>query len=149
VRQYNTDGHAEAIARIRVPEQGASKLANITIGFGIVLIVLGLGGYFGSDRVSVTALIPAAFGLLLAIFGALARDEKRRKMAMHIAVTIGLLGFLGTVSGLLQLPTLLSGGVVERPGAVVSKSIMAVLMAIYVGMCVKSFIDARRRRAGA
>jgi fluoride ion exporter CrcB/FEX len=124
-------------------------LANTTIGFGIILIVLGVGGYFGSDRVSLTALIPAAFGLLLVIFGALARDEKRRKMAMHIAVTVGLLGFLGTVSGLFQLPTLLSGGVVERPGAVVSKSIMAVLMAVYVGMCVKSFIDARRRRAGA
>jgi hypothetical protein len=124
-------------------------LANTTIGFGIVLIVLGFGGYFGSDRVSLTALIPAVFGLLLVIFGALARDEKRRKMAMHIAVTVGLLGFLGTVSGLFQLPTLLSGGVVERPGAVISKSIMAVLMAIYVGMCVKSFIDARRRRAGA
>jgi fluoride ion exporter CrcB/FEX len=124
-------------------------LANTTIGFGIVLIVLGVGGYFGSDRVSLTALIPAAFGLLLLIFGALARDEKRRKMAMHIAVTVGLLGFLGTVSGLFQLPTLLSGGEVARPGAVVSKSIMAVLMAIYVGMCVKSFIDARRRRAGA
>ena len=99
-------------------------MANTTIGFGIVLIVLGLGGYFGSDRVSLTALIPAAFGLLLVIFGALARDEKRRKMAMHIAVTVGLLGFLGTVSGLLQLPTLLSGGVVERPAAVVSKSII-------------------------
>jgi len=124
-------------------------LANTTIGFGIVLIVLGLGGYFGSDRASLTALIPAAFGLLLVVFGALARDDKRRKMAMHIAVTVGLLGFLGTVSGLFQLPTLLSGGVVERPGAVVSKSVMAVLMAIYVGMCVKSFIDARRRRAGA
>ena len=124
-------------------------MATTTIGFGIVLIVLGVGGYFGSDRVSLTALIPAAFGLLLVIFGALARDEKRRKMAMHIAVTVGLLGFLGTVSGLFQLPTLLSGGVVERPGAVISKSIMAVLMAIYVGMCVKSFIDARRRRAGA
>jgi hypothetical protein len=124
-------------------------LATTTIGFGIVLIVLGVGGYFGTDRVSVTALIPAAFGLLLVIFGALAQDEKRRKMAMHIAVTVGLLGFLGTVTGLLQLPTLLSGGIVERPGAVVSKSIMAVLMAVYVGMCVKSFIDARRRRAGA
>jgi len=124
-------------------------LANTTIGFGIILIVLGVGGYFGSDRVSMTALIPAAFGLLLVLFGALARDDKRRKMAMHIAVTVGLLGFLGTVSGLFQLPTLLSGGVVARPGAVVSKSIMAVLMAVYVGMCVKSFIDARRRRAGA
>src|SRR4029077_15430964 len=125
------------LSRIRVPQQGASNLATTTIGFGIVLIVLGLGGYFGTDRVSLTALIPAAFGLLLGIFGALARDEKRRKMAMHIAVTVGLLGFLGTVSGLLELPTLLSGGVVARPGAVVSQSIMAVLMAVYVGMCVK------------
>ncbi len=124
-------------------------MANTTIGFGIVLIVLGLGGYFGTDRVSPTALIPAAFGLMLVIFGALARDEKRRKLAMHIAVTVGLLGFLGTVSGLVKLPTLLSGGEVARPAAVISQSIMAVLMAVYVGMCVKSFIDARRRRAGA
>ena len=124
-------------------------MATTTIGFGIVLIVLGLGGYFGTDRVSLTALIPAAFGLLLVIFGALARDEKRRKLAMHIAVTVGLLGFLGTVSGLVKLPTLLSGGEVARPAAVIAQSIMAVLMAIYVAMCVKSFIDARRRRAGA
>ncbi len=124
-------------------------MATTTIGFGVVLIVLGLGGYFGSDMVSPTALIPAAFGILLVIFGALARDDKRRKMAMHIAVTVGLLGFLGTVSGLFELPTLLSGGTVARPGAVISKSIMAALMAVYVGMCVKSFIDARRKRANA
>jgi fluoride ion exporter CrcB/FEX len=124
-------------------------LATTTIGFGVVLVVLGVGGYFVTDRVSPTALIPAAFGLLLIIFGALAREEKRRKLAMHIAVTVGLLGFLGTVSGLVDLPTLISGGMVARPGAVISKSIMAVLMAVYVGMCVKSFIDARRRRAAA
>ena len=126
-----------------VLEQGASKLANTTIGFGIVLIVLGVGGYFGTDRVSPTALIPAAFGLLLVIFGALARDEKRRKMAMHIAVTVGLLAFLGDVI------TMLSRGLIEKPAALIAQSVMAVLMAVYVGMCVKSFIDARRRRAGA
>jgi len=125
-------------------------LATTTIGFGVVLILLGLGGYFGSGMVSLTALIPAVFGLLLAVLGAMARDEKRRKMAMHIAVMVGLLGFVGTVSGLLKLPTLLSGGEVARPTAVAVQSIMAVLMAVYVGLCVKSFIDARRRRqAGA
>jgi hypothetical protein len=124
-------------------------VATTTIGFGVVLVVLGLGGYFGTDRVSPTALIPAAFGLLLIVFGALARDEKRRKMAMHIAVTVGLLGFLGTVGGLVDLPTVISGGTVARPAAVISKSIMALLMLVYVGMCVKSFIDARRRRASA
>src|SRR5258708_482369 len=124
-------------------------MATTTIGFGIVLIILGLGGYFGSDMVSPTALIPAAFGILLVVFGAMAKDEKKRKMAMHIAVTVGLLGFLGTASGLADLLVMVHGGEVARPMAVVSKSIMAVLMAIYVGMCVKSFIDARRKRASA
>jgi len=124
-------------------------LANITIVFGVVLIVLGVGSYFGTNMVSPTALIPAAFGLLLIVFGVLAKDEKRRKMAMHIAVTVGLLGFLGTITGLLKLFTMLAGGEVARPTAVVAQSIMAILMLVYVGMCVKSFIDARRRRAGA
>ena len=124
-------------------------MATTTIGFGVVLVILGLGGYFGTDRISPTALIPAAFGLLLIIFGAMARDEKRRKLAMHIAVTVGLLGFLGTAMALVDLPTVISGGTVARPAAVIAKSIMAILMAVYVGMCVKSFIDARRRRAGA
>lgn len=124
-------------------------MATTTIGFGIALIVLGLAGYFGTDRISITALIPAVFGALLILFGALAQDEKKRKMAMHIAVVIGLVGFLGTVSGLIDLPTLISGGTVARPAAVVAKSIMAGLMAVYVALCVKSFIDARRRRASA
>jgi hypothetical protein len=124
-------------------------LASTTIGFGAALIVLGLAGYFATDMVSPTALIPAAFGLMLVIFGALARDEKRRKMAMHIAVVVGLLGFLGNIPPLLKLPTLLSGGDVALPKAVIARSIMAVLMAIYVALCVNSFIEARRRRAGA
>ena len=124
-------------------------MANTTIVFGVVLIVLGVGSYFGTNMVSPTALIPAAFGLLLIVFGVLAKDEKRRKLAMHIAVTVGLLGFLGTITGLLKLFTMLAGGEVARPTAVVAQSIMAILMLVYVGMCVKSFIDARRRRAGA
>src|SRR5262245_15517346 len=97
--------------------------------------------------VSITALIPAAFGLLLVAFGSAARNENRSKMAMHIAVVVGLVGFLATVSGLLQLPALVSGVQVARPAAVISKSIMAVLTGIYVGLCVKSFVDARRRRS--
>ena len=124
-------------------------MATTTLGFGIVLILLGLVGYFATGMVSPTALIPAAFGLLLVVFGAMARDDKKRKMAMHIAVTVGLVGFLGTVPGLLKIGALLSGGEVERPAAVIAQAIMAVLMAVYVAMCVKSFIDARKKRANA
>jgi hypothetical protein len=65
---------------MKVPHKEKSNLATTTIGFGIVLIVLGVGGYFATDRVSIRALIPAVFGALLTLFGALARDDKKRKM---------------------------------------------------------------------
>lgn len=119
-------------------------MANTTILFGVVLVVLGAAGYAGSGMESPTALIPSAFGLLLVIAGAIARNESRRKHAMHGAAMVGLLGFLGSASGLLSLPALLSGGEVARPAAVASKSAMAALCLVFVGLCVKSFIDARR-----
>jgi hypothetical protein len=122
-------------------------MANTTIGIGVLLIVLGFWGYFGTGTTSPTALIPAAFGLVLTICGLIARDEAKRKMAMHIAVVVGLLGFLGSVRGLTQLGTLLGGGEVARPQAVISQSIMAVLTGIFTILCVRSFIAARRARA--
>ncbi|MGH9660254.1 MAG: hypothetical protein ACRD96_17015 [Bryobacteraceae bacterium] len=122
-------------------------MPTVTIVFGAVLIVLGAGGYFGSGQASATALIPAGFGLLLVVFGAMARDEKKLKMAMHVAVVVGLVGFLGSARGLAGLAKMASGETVERPMAAIAQSVMAALMLIYVGLCVKSFIDARRQRA--
>ena len=124
-------------------------MANTTIPFGVLLILLGVVGWVGSGMESPTALIPSVFGLLLVIAGALARKESRRKHAMHAAAMVGLLGFLGSASGLLQLPALLGGAEVARPAAVWSKSAMAVLSAVFVGLCVKSFIDARKARKPA
>ncbi len=57
-------------------------MANVTIGLGIVLLALGLGSYFGTGRTSVTALIPAFFGLPLLALGWLALKENVRKHAM-------------------------------------------------------------------
>jgi hypothetical protein len=122
-------------------------MANTTIGFAIALIVLGLLGYFGTGTSSPTALIPAAFGLVLLLLGVMARNPARRKLAMHIAVVVGLLGFLGSFRGLLSLPAVISGEPVARQEAVLAQSAMAILMGIYVALCIKSFIDARRSRA--
>lgn len=122
-------------------------MANTSITVGALLIVLGLWGYFGTGTTSPTALIPAAFGLLLVISGVIARDPAKRKLGMHIAVVVGLLGFLGSVRGLAKIGTLLTGGEVARPAAVISQSIMAVLTGIFTVLCVRSFIAARRARA--
>ena len=119
-------------------------MANTAMLFGGLLIALGLAGYVGTGMESPTALIPAAFGLLLTIAGWIARDESRRKHAMHGAAMVGLLGFLGSASALLELPDLLGGGQVVRPAAVISRSIMAVLSLVFVVLCVRSFIAARR-----
>jgi hypothetical protein len=121
-------------------------MANIAILFGVLLIALGLIGWFGTGMESPTALIPSVFGLLLVVAGVIARNESRRKHAMHAAAMVGLLGLLGSASGLLQLPALLAGGEVVRPAAAASKSAMAVLCAVFVALCVKSFIAARKAR---
>jgi hypothetical protein len=123
-------------------------MATTTVAFGIALIGLGIGGYFGTGSAHPTALIPAAFGLVLVILGSLARDPAKRKMSMHIAVVVGLLGLLGSIRGLISLPALLSGADVPLPAAVISKSLMAIVCAVFVGLCVRSFIEARRSRTG-
>jgi hypothetical protein len=121
-------------------------MARATIVFGIMLIALGIAGYVASGAASVTALIPAIFGAVLGLLGWMGLTERYRKHALHAAAVVGVVGFLGTLRGLLGLIDLISGAGVERPAAIVSQSVMAVLMAVFVGMCVKSFIDARRPR---
>lgn len=120
-------------------------MPSITIALGATLIVLGLAGYFLTGAVSLTALIPAAFGLVIALAGVLARDDRMRKHAMHAAVLVALVGFLGSIRGVLQIGALLDG-TAARPAAVVSQTIMAVLTLGYIVMAVRSFISARANR---
>ena len=108
-------------------------------------VILGLGGYVLTGATSLTALIPAVFGLVIGLAGVLARDERKRKHAMHAAVAVALLGFLGSVRGLLQIGTVFER-VSTRPAAVVSQSIMALLTLAYIVMAVRSFIAARKAR---
>jgi hypothetical protein len=118
-------------------------MANTTIGFGAALVLIGLVGFFGTGSQSPTALIPAAFGFVLIALGMIARNEKLRKHAMHGAAVIGLLGFFGSASGIIQVLAMLQGETVERPEAAIARSIMAIVCLAFVALTVKSFINAR------
>lgn len=118
----------------------------ITVAVGALLISLGLIGYFALGRQSVTALIPAFVGVPLVLCGALAMKPNWRKHAMHVAVVIGLIGFLGTVPGVIKAIQWMAGTEPARPAAVTVQTIMAVVMGIFVALCVRSFIAARRAR---
>ena len=122
------------------------NMPRITMAYAVALMLLGVIGYLATGMVSVTALIPMYFGLPVMAVSIGAKHPARRKHAMHIAAILGLLGFLGSARGLGGFFTLIGGGEVARPGAVVSQTIMAILSLIFVLLCVKSFIDARKNR---
>jgi uncharacterized membrane protein len=112
---------------------------------GVLLIVIGILGYVFSivdGNTSVTALIPAAFGLLLAILGFIAKsNENLRKHLMHVAVIVGLLGFLiPTIRILSRLSD------IKVSLAVLSQAAMAIVCLFFVILCVQSFVNARRNR---
>lgn len=112
---------------------------------GFLLILIGIIGYiYGmmGERASLTALIPAGFGLVLLILGFLSQTkENLRKHLMHVAVLAALVGFL--------IPTF---RILSRLGdftmnmANLSQLAMALICLVFVILSVKSFIDARRNR---
>lgn len=124
-------------------------MAKITILFGLILIILGIFGFVGTGSHAPTALIPAYVGIIVCILGGLAITDnaKRRMLMMHIAVTIGLLGFLGTAKSIYDYIRMQYGVQPLRPAAVEEKAAMSVVLLFYVLLCIRSFIQARRARA--
>jgi hypothetical protein len=122
-------------------------MAPVSMVFGALLIAVGLAGYFGTGTPSLTALIPAGIGAALLLLGLVALNEGLRKHAMHLAAMVGLLGAVGAL--VRPVRTLLAGGEVANVAALASQLVTAGLCVVFVGLCVNSFVQARRRRAAA
>lgn len=120
-------------------------MPSVSIICGLLLILIGVVGYVAGTvdgRASLTALIPAVFGLILAILGVAARSsESLRKHLMHVAVIVGLLGFMMTAGRLVMNLSRLT-----LNAATVAQMSMALICLVFVILCIKSFVDARRNR---
>ena len=122
-------------------------MARIAIIFGTLLILVGLVGYAVSGAASFTALIPSLIGALIGLCGFVGLNERLRKHAMHGAATLALLALLGSARGVLGLISWAGGTIPERPLAVASQSVTAVLCFVFLLLAVRSFIEARRAMA--
>ena len=114
-------------------------MAKLTIAFAGVLIVLGFVCFAMTGMEHKTALIPALVGILMEPMGVLALLKPNlRRHAMHGAVLVGLLGFIAGVGGLIA----------RRPQGLALFEMLALtaICGIYVLLCVRSFIAARRTR---
>lgn len=125
-------------------------MSRFTLYFGAILTGIGIYFFMVTGSTHPTALIPVWFGLAIAACGLFAdsKDVSRRKLFMHIAVTVGLVGFL--FPGFMVAKDLAKahseGLPVAHPAAVHEQLLMAILCFIFVLFCVRSFIIARRSR---
>ena len=118
------------------------NMLSVTRAVGFLLILLGIVGYVATGGASITALIPAFVGAVFLVLALVARSPEARKHVMHAAVAIALLAVIGGVPRIL---TAVNAGDIRRP-AVMAQIAMATILAVYVLLGVKSFIDARRAR---
>ena len=70
---------------------------------------------------------------------------------MHVALVLALLGFAGTVPGVIKLVKQAGGAELERPEAALAQGIVAVLCLVFLVIGIRSFVVARiaQRRAAA
>ena len=117
-------------------------MPSTAITFGRILILIGIAGYvYGMTTAyaSLTALIPAAFGILILVLGHVARaKDNLRKHLMHAAVLVALVGFIASLGGLIA-----RFSQAAMP-AKVSQIAMALACLAFVILSVKSFMDARK-----
>lgn len=120
----------------------------LALGIGLILVVVGIVAYVGSEMANWSALIRSVLGLIIAGLGGLALWRPgARKHAMHAAAAVALLGFLGSLQGIPAFFALLGGAAVNA-WAATAQTITAILAAVFVAAAVYSFIQARRASAG-
>lgn len=117
-------------------------MPSAAIWIGRVLIIIGIVGYaygYFGGAASITAMIPAFFGIVLTVLGHLAKaKESLSKHFMHAAILVAFLGFVlpaGRVISKISEVTL--------SAAYLSQIGMAVFCLLFVILGIRSFIAAR------
>ena len=115
-------------------------MENISLIYGVFLILWGIGVSYLSASNSITSYIPSMVGLPVLLFAILTLlIPSKKKLLMHIVVTFGLIIFLGGLDFFRSL-----GNPFENVWADSSKLMMMITGFIFTLLCVKSFIFARK-----
>lgn len=132
-------------------------MPRLAIIFGVLLSALGAVSYFQPELLgtvpvpkedaapakSITALIPAFFGVALVLCGLIgSAAPDMRKHAMHVAAMVSLLGVVGALFR--PISTAIKGQELNFAGAPLrAQIIMAILSLIFLILCIRSFVQAR------
>lgn len=119
----------------------------LTIILGAVATLLSVMDFAHGNQF---AQLPAAFGVVMFIVGffALTKNQKKRAAYMHGAVILALLGFLSTVWWVVEYVQMSLG---HRPFSmgIEEHALASLVYLLFVLLCIRSFVNARRTRARA
>ncbi|MEC7600776.1 MAG: hypothetical protein VYB23_04955 [Candidatus Thermoplasmatota archaeon] len=113
-------------------------MPNLTLGYGMFLVVWGIAVGLLSTTDSLTRFIPCVPGAGLVVSGVLAKSNpEQRKLWMHVAVVLGLLSaLLGT-----RFFMVMGDGIGYASGSML---MLFLTGSAYTALCVRSFIQARK-----
>ena len=108
---------------------------------GLFLIIFGVFSYITTGQSSVTSLIPSFIGLGLLVPGYLAYSNPNMKMhAMHATALFALIGTLG---GLMALPSIMEG---DWSNSTIARFVLFFVCVDYMVLSIMSFRNARIKR---
>ena len=115
------------------------KSNTVSLINSLVLVSMGLWGYFESDSKPITALIPVIVGVILLLINS--GVKKENKIAAHFAVLLTLLIIIGLVKPFLG--TLGRGNIV----GILRVSVMIITSLWAMIIFIQSFISARKSKS--
>ena len=110
---------------------------------GVALVVLGIGAWVLTDFASMTALIPALFGILLVGLSSAGQETNHERLAVYGIGALGALGVLGSLRGVPDIIAFVTGGEVDSTVAVASQGSMIVLGLVLVVVAVRAVLASR------
>ena len=121
-------------------DEQSNFMPNLTLGYGIFLIVWGVAVSILSESDSFTSYVPSFLGVPIAVSGWMAKSNpERRKDWMHVAVVFGLLCALGGT----RFFMVMGDGLEYASGSMLMLFLSG---SAYTFLCVRSFIEARKAR---
>lgn len=110
---------------------------------GAALVVLGVGSWVITDFASITALIPAVFGILIVGFASVGRETDRERLAVYGIAVLGALGVLGSLRAVPDMLAFATGEEVDSAVAVASQGLMILFGLALVAVAARAVLADR------
>lgn len=104
-----------------------SATTRIGIGIGALFVLIGIAAYVLSDFASVTALIPAFFGVIIVALGIVGWQTDNERIAIYAMGVLAAISVAGSGRGIPDILSLLGGESVDSVIATTTQALTIVL----------------------